>query len=171
MARPKSDGGTRVIVDLSWPLECSVNSCVPLNNFDGMEIQLKYPTVDSLVEKFKIYGPDTLLFKVDLQRAFRNLRIYPGDYDLFGLNWRQKTYVDVAMPMGFCQGASSCQLCTDAVAYLMTSQRHWIMAYLDDLIGAASTLMNIHEVKTTQNSIKDTALPHFNTIKRFSAHN
>ena len=51
MARPKSDGGTRVIVDLSWPLECSVNSCVPLNNFDGMEIQLKYPTVDSLVEK------------------------------------------------------------------------------------------------------------------------
>ena len=75
MARPKSDGGTRVIVDLSWQLECSVNICVPLNNLHGMEMQLKYPTVDSIVEKIKVYGPDTLLFKVDLQRAFRNLRI------------------------------------------------------------------------------------------------
>ena len=138
MARPKSDGGTRVIVDLSWQSECSVNSCVPLNNFDCIEIQLKYPTVDSLVEKIKMYGPDTLLFKVDLQRAFRNLRIDPVDCDLLALNWRQQTYVDVAMPMGFCQEAARCQLCTDAVMYLMTSQRHWIMAYLDDLIGAAS---------------------------------
>ena len=42
------------------------------------------------------------------------------------------------MPMGFRQGASSCQLSTDAIIYLMASQRHWIMAYLDDLIGAAS---------------------------------
>ena len=107
MARPKSDGGTRVIVDLSWPLECNVNSCVPLNNFNGMEIQLKYPTVDSLVEKLKMYGSDTLLFKVDLQRAFRNLRIDPGDYDLLGLNWHQQTYVDIAMPMGFRQGGQA----------------------------------------------------------------
>ena len=31
MARSKPDGGTRVIVDLSWPRHCSVNSCVPTN--------------------------------------------------------------------------------------------------------------------------------------------
>ena len=27
MAQSKPDGGTRVIVDLSWPCHCSVNSC------------------------------------------------------------------------------------------------------------------------------------------------
>ena len=75
-----------------------------------MEVQLKYLTVDSLVEKIKVYGPDALLFKADLPRAFRNVRIDPVNYDLLGLNWCQQTYVDVAMLMGFCQGAWSCQL-------------------------------------------------------------
>ena len=159
MARPKPDGGTRVIVDLSWPLECSVNSCVPLNNFDGMDIQLKYPTVDNLVEKIRKYGPDTLLFKVDLQRAFRNLRIDPGDYDLLGLNWRQQTYIDVAMPFGFRQGASSCQFCTDAIVYLMTSQRHWVMAYLDDLIGAALPARASDAFATLINLLQHLGLP------------
>ena len=159
MAHPKPDGGTRVIVDLSWPLECSVNSCVPLNNFDGMDIQLKYPTVDNLVEKIRKYGPGTLLFKVDLQRAFRNLRIDPGDYDLLGLNWRHQTYVDVAMPFGFRQGASSCQFCTDAIVYLMTSQRHWVMAYLDDLIGAALPARASDAFATLINLLQHLGLP------------
>ena len=73
MARVKSDGGTRVIVDLSWPHANSINSCVPTNIFDFMTFQLMYPTIDHVVEKIRQYGSDALLFKVDLQRAFRNL--------------------------------------------------------------------------------------------------
>ena len=37
----------------------------------------------------------------------------------------------------FCQGASSCQMCTDAIVYLMWSQKFWVMAYLDDIVGVA----------------------------------
>ena len=51
MARSKPDGGTRVIVDLSWPHANSINSCVPANIFDFMTFQLKYPTIDHVVEK------------------------------------------------------------------------------------------------------------------------
>ena len=134
MARAKPDGGTRVIVDLTWPHANSINSCVPTNIFD-MTFQLKYPTIDHVVEKIRQYGSDALLFKVDLQRAFRNLRIDPANYHLLGLSWCQQTYIDVAMPFGFRQGAASCQMCTDAIVYLMWSQKFWVMAYLDDIVG------------------------------------
>ena len=67
MTWSKPDGGTRVIVDLSWPRHCSVNSCVTVNYFDFMEFQLKYPTIDNLVSKIKHMGPNSLMFKVDLQ--------------------------------------------------------------------------------------------------------
>ena len=123
MARAKPDGGTRVIVDLSWPHANSVNSCVPTNIFDFMTFQLKYPTIDHVVEKNRQYGSDALLFKVDLQRAFRNLRIDPANYHLLGLYWRQQMYIDVEMSFGFQQGAASCQMCTDAIVYLMWSQK------------------------------------------------
>ena len=96
MARSKPDGGTRVIVDLSWPRHCSVNSCVPTNFFDFIEFQLKYPTIDNLVGKIIQMGPTALMFKVDLQRAFRNLRMDPADYSVLGLRWRNDTYVEVA---------------------------------------------------------------------------
>ena len=51
MGRDKPDGGVRVIVELSWPLGQSVNSCVTPNYFDNIEFKLKYPTIDLLVEK------------------------------------------------------------------------------------------------------------------------
>ena len=43
--------------------------------------------------------------------------------------------MDVALAFGFKGGASFCQLCTDAVTYLMSTQNYWVMSYLDDIIG------------------------------------
>ena len=83
-------------------------------------------------------GPSALLYKVDLQRAYRNLRVDPRDYPLLGLKWRDATYYDVAIPFGLKQGALGCQFSMDAITYLMASQRHWVMSYLDDVIGASS---------------------------------
>ena len=48
----------------------------------------------------------------------------PRDYPLLGLKWRDATL--------------GCQFSTDAITYLMASQRHWVMLYLDDVIGASS---------------------------------
>ena len=137
MARPKPDGSTRVIVDLSWPHGNSVNSCVPMDVFDNIEFKLKYPTIDNVIQKIRVMGSKSLLFKIDLQRAFRNFRIDPGDYHVLGLRWQGMTYVDIALSFGFKQVASSCQMATDAITYLMWTQNNWIMAYLDDLVGVA----------------------------------
>ena len=56
MARPKPDGGTQVIVHLSWPHDNSIDSCVPSNIFGFMTFQLKYPTIDHVVEKLENMG-------------------------------------------------------------------------------------------------------------------
>ena len=81
-----SDGGVRVTVDLSWPKGESVNSCIPSDIYDDMPFKLKYPTFDLIVEHIKEIGPSTKLFKVDLESAFRNLRVDPYDYPLMGLH-------------------------------------------------------------------------------------
>ena len=79
----------------------------------------------------------SLLFNIDLQHAFRNFRMDPGDYHVLGLQWCGMTYVDVVLPFGFKQVASSYQMATDAITYLMWTQNTWIMTYLDDLVGVA----------------------------------
>ena len=124
-----------------------------------MNFQLKYPTIDHVVEKIRQYGSDALLFKVDLQRAFRNLRVDPANYHLLGLSWRQQTYVDIAMPFGFRQGAASCQMCTDAIVYLMWSQKIWVMANLDDIVGVVKPHQASNAFLTLTHLLQHLGLP------------
>ena len=104
MARDKPDGGVRIIVDLSWPQGTSGNSCIPSDIYDGIQFLLKYPTIDQVVECIQCLGPSAMLFKVDLERAFRNLRVDPYAYPLLGLKWNDVTYVDVGVPFGLKTG-------------------------------------------------------------------
>ena len=120
MARDKPDGSIRV------------NNYVPGDVFDEISFTLKYPTVDLVVEKIRDMGPKALLFKVDLQRAFRNLRIDPLDYPLLGFKWKENTYIDVTLAFEFKNGAAACQLCTDVITHTLCRQKIWLMNYLDD---------------------------------------
>ena len=95
MARDKPDGGVRIIVNLLWPLGQSINGCVSLDIYNGIPFNLKHPTVDDVVSQIRTLGPQLLLFKIDLERAFQNPRIDPFDYPLLGLQWQGKQYVDV----------------------------------------------------------------------------
>ena len=122
-------------MDLSCPHGSSLNSCVPIDTFDNMEVKLKYRTIDNVIHKLRLMGSNTLLFKIDLQRAFRKFRIDPGDYHTFGLQWRGMTHFDVALSFGFKQASSSYQMATNAITYLMWTQNIWIMAYLNDVVG------------------------------------
>ena len=135
MARDKPDGNVRVIVDLSWPLGQSVNSCTVPGVFDSVQFQLKYPSIDMLVQKNSEFGPAALLYKTDLERTFRNLKIDPYDFPVLGLCWKQRTYVDVSLPFGFTTGAASCQSCTDLFTWTFRQRNIWVMSYLDDVLG------------------------------------
>ena len=88
LSRPKPDDTRRIIVNLSFPYGDSVNDRISNAIYDGANFQLKYPSVDNIVEAIHELGPDVLLSKIDVSRAFRNLRVDPADFDLLGLSWK-----------------------------------------------------------------------------------
>ena len=159
MARDKPDGNVRVIVDLSWPIGQSVNSCTVPGVFDNVPFHLKYPSIDLLVQKINEIGPTALLYKIDLERAFRNLKIDPYDYPVLGLRWKQRMYVDVSVPFGFATGAASCQSCTDLVTWALRKCEIWVMSYLDDFLGVAQPHKATSEFLALKNLLEFLGLP------------
>ena len=62
----------RIIMDCSWPIGSSLNDGLNKNKYLGLDICLKYPTVDTLARRiFQLYqddpDQDILLFKEDLE--------------------------------------------------------------------------------------------------------
>ena len=49
LTRPKDSNKRRVILNLSYPYDCSVKSHVDKNNFDESPFILKFPMVDHIV--------------------------------------------------------------------------------------------------------------------------
>ena len=80
------DSDTRpTIVNLSWPKGRSVNSGVQYNKYLSLDFVLNYPSVDDIVKRVSELRPRSLLCKVDISRAFRQLKVDPGDINLPGL--------------------------------------------------------------------------------------
>ena len=125
----------RVILDLSFPPGRSVNEGVPKNKYLGSYFQLTYPSIDDMVSKLKELGPEAMVYKIDISRAFRHIRIDPGDLDLLGLK-HDSYYVDVTLPFGFRHGSVFFQRCMDAVRYIMKEHFNYpnLYNYIDDLI-------------------------------------
>ena len=93
LTRPKDTNDRRVILNLSYPRGQSLNDAVDKLNFDARPFTLKFPSVDNIVERI-LQVKDPLIFKIDVARAFRNLRVDPVDALKFGLSWRDALYID-----------------------------------------------------------------------------
>ena len=88
MTREKPNAPTRrVIIDLSWPKNVSGNMGVDKNSYLGSEFSLTFPTIDDITKEFVKIGPGCHIYKIDVSRTFRHLKIDPGDYDLLILRW------------------------------------------------------------------------------------
>lgn len=74
----------RVIVDLSFPKDTSVNNGILKDQYLGETISVQYPTVDNLIDLIKKKGKGCHLFKRDLKRAYRQIYLDPGDIHLLG---------------------------------------------------------------------------------------
>ena len=129
--KPGSDN-RRTIVDLSWPYGSSVNHGVAKNKYLQAYYHLSYPSVDHIVDHLKSLGPGALIYKVDISRAFRHLRIDPGDLDLLGLH-HGSYYLDGYLAFGFRSFFS--QKCSDAIRYIVKKFSYPnLLNYIDDLI-------------------------------------
>ena len=85
---PKSEKGQwRMIVDLSFPFDHSVN--------DGVSSTLSsfsYSSVDDVVDLILCLGKGARLVKVDLKHAYRQIPAHPQDHHLLGIMWKHEVY-------------------------------------------------------------------------------
>ena len=135
MTRDKPESKVRrTIVDLNWPESYSVNDGVLRDEYLGSKFLLHYPSVDDIVQKLNELGPGSLMFKVDISRAFRQLKVDPGDIDLLG--YKQDAYfIDQSVPFGYKHGSIFFEKVTDSIRYIM--RKHGfnnLFNYVDDLI-------------------------------------
>ena len=136
MSREKNDSqNRRIIIDLSWPQEASINYFTLPNVYLGTVYQIRYPTVDDITDHILSLEGPVKLYKIDLSRAFRQLHIDPSDFNLLTLRWRDAYYADTFCPFGHRSGAMACTRVTDMFRYVMTQRNDIIFNYLDDLIG------------------------------------
>ena len=97
----KVQGEYRMIHHLSFPFGGSVNDFIPPEF-----CSVQYATVDDAVQIIKRLGRGCVLAKTDVRSAFRIIPVHPFDYQLLGMQWRGKYYVDRCLLMGC---ASSCK--------------------------------------------------------------
>ena len=75
MTRPKRDSqDRRVILDLSYPEGASVNAQIPCQSLLNATFKLRLPTPKQLADRIMTLRPGCHLFKIDLSRAYRQLR-------------------------------------------------------------------------------------------------
>ena len=134
LTRPKDGNKRRVILDLSYPRGVSVHDAVTKEKFDNLEFTLTFPTIDNIVDQIKATQGRVLLAKIDMARAFRNLRVDPADTFKFGLKWGGGYYLDVAVAFGWTHGSSAFQMTSDAIVHIMSKENCKIFAYIDDYV-------------------------------------
>ncbi len=136
MTREKgSEGGRRVILDLSYPPCGSVNDGIPKDSYLGQKFKLKLPSPLSLRDAIRESGQGCWLWSTDMARAYRQLCSDPIDYPLLGIFWRSKWFIDLSIPFGLRHGAKCCQQVTGAITHILKSKGHFGLSYIDDLAG------------------------------------
>ena len=94
---PSGSDKRRTIINLRWPKGMSVNG-VQGDCYLGTQFQIHYPSVDHILDQFNWLGPAAQIFKIDISRAFRHIRIDLGDIDLLGLKFEGKFFIDLSLP-------------------------------------------------------------------------
>ena len=80
----KKSGGRRIIVHFSAADGASITDGISTD-----QCSLQYITVDAIVPNVSRHGTGALLFKVDIQHAFRNVPVHPENWCMLGMKWNK----------------------------------------------------------------------------------
>ena len=158
LTRPKDVVKRRVIVNLSHPDGGSVNEFVDKFKFDHRPFTLKLISIDDIVKEI-LDLHDPMLFKIDVARAFRNLRVDPVDVMKLGMSWGGQYYLSSAVVFGWKHGTASFQLVADAIAYIMAQEGCKVLAYVDDFLVVAERHMALAFYNRLSNLFTELGLP------------
>ena len=137
MTRPKKDARyRRVIVDLSWPQGASINDGVDQVHYLDGPATVKLPTAEYMVQRILQLGTGAWLYKTDLARGYRQLRVDPLDWPFLGFRHGGSWYLDACPPFGLRSAAMCMQRTSEAICYMHEKEGFLSRPYLDDFGGA-----------------------------------
>ena len=141
MTKPKKDAAhRRVIMDLSWPKGGgAVNDGISDVTYIDGPATVTLPTAEYMVQRILELGPGAWLYKTDLARGYRQLRVDPLDWPLLGFRYRGQYFMDICPPFGLRSSAMCMQRTTEAICYMHGGAGYASRAYLDDFGGAEPT--------------------------------
>ena len=117
-------------MDLSSPEGFSVNDGIPKE-----DCSFHYASVDLAVQQIKQLGPGTLMAKMDIEQAYRNIPVAPSDRRLLGLEWQSQAYVDKVLPFGLRSAPLIFSAVADALLWIMQRRGvSWAIHYVDDFL-------------------------------------
>ncbi len=156
---PKKGGVNRwrLIVDLSSPEGRSVN--------DGISKELSslsYVSVDDITSRILGEGRGTLLGKMDIQQAYRNIPVHPEDRPLLGMEWEGGVYMDTALPFGLRSAPLLFSAVGDALQWIMSYRgASWLDHYIDDFvtIGGPGTAVCAENMRIMERTCSDLGMP------------
>ena len=138
LTRPKDQGKHRVILDLSYPRGLALNDQVDRSRFDGDLFCLRFPSIDDIVKEICSHKDDVVISKIDVARAFRNLRVDPANALKLCITWSNDIYIDVVVAFGWVHGSAAFQRVSEAVTFIMANAGVKMLAYIYDYIIVSS---------------------------------
>ena len=140
MSRPKKDSEMRrIVLDLSWPNGYSVNDGIDSDFYLEDRHQIHLPTIDLMEQRILQLGRGCYLYKTDLSRGYRQLRVDPFDWPLLGFQYGNKFFLDICPPFGLRSAAMMMQRTSQAVAYILRGKGFLVFPYIDDFGGTEKT--------------------------------
>ena len=112
-----------------------------------------------ILSKIRCTKPPVLLSKIDVARAFRNLRVDPANTFKFGIQWKGHYYLDLAVAFGWVHGSSAFQMASDTITSIMREQGCSIFAYIDDFVIVSNADDAERHFQTFSNLLDELGLP------------
>ena len=119
MTKPKRDSRfRRFIMDLSWPQGAVVNDGIDSKHYIDGPMDVTLPTADYMAQRIIELGTGAWMYKTDLARGYRQLRVDPWDWILLGFANGGQNYMDICPPFGLQTSAMFMQRTSQAICYI-----------------------------------------------------
>ena len=118
----------RLIFHLSYPKTGgSINSRISKEDYS-----LQYTKIDNAVKALLTFGPGTFMAKTDIESAFRIFPIHRDDWELLGMLWEDKYYVDLFLPFGLRSAPFKFNSLSIAIAWILLFK--CLISYVDFIL-------------------------------------
>ena len=136
-----------------------VNDGIDSDFYLDEEYHMRLPTIDLMERKILKLGQGAYMYKTDLSRGYRQLRVDPYDWPLLGFMYNDKYYMDICPPFGLRSAAMMMQRTTEAVSFIHRIKGHESFPYIDDFGGAElSCSKSLFELRILQQVLSELGL-------------